>query len=78
MHERDLEFPSAADLAAIEAELPEWERLRVRDYWDAVVSEELGKDAAPEDETRGADLHVLSSDDFEPRRLADSPGDQAA
>lgn len=33
--------PSPAELALIEAELPEWERLAVRDYWDAVVGEEL-------------------------------------
>lgn len=34
--------PSPAELALIEAELPEWERLAVRDYWDAVVAEEIG------------------------------------
>ncbi len=35
--------PSPGDLAAIEgAVLPEWDRLEVRDYWDAVVAEELG------------------------------------
>lgn len=33
--------PSPAELALIEAELPEWERLAVRDYWDAVVAEEI-------------------------------------
>lgn len=39
----DLNFgPSAADLAAIESELPEWDRLAVRDYWETVIAEELG------------------------------------
>lgn len=41
MDEPDLDVPSAADLAAIEAELPEWDRLRVRDHWEAVIAEEL-------------------------------------
>lgn len=47
MHELDLDVPSAADLASIEAELPEWDRLRVRDYWDAVIAEELGAPQPP-------------------------------
>lgn len=33
--------PTAAELAATEAELPEWECLRVQEYWAAVVDEEL-------------------------------------
>lgn len=39
--------PSPAELALIEAELPEWERLAVRDYWDAVVDEEIGEVPLP-------------------------------
>lgn len=35
--------PSPAELALIEAELPEWERLAVRDYWDAVLAEEMAE-----------------------------------
>ncbi len=42
MDDVDPNYPSAAELAAVEAELPEWERLRVRDYWDAVCVEEWG------------------------------------
>lgn len=36
---------TASELAFCEAALPEWDRLHVRDYWDAVVAVELG---APE------------------------------
>lgn len=39
--------PSPAELALIEAELPEWERLAVRDYWDAVVAEEIAEVPVP-------------------------------
>lgn len=33
--------PTNAELAAIESELPEWDRLAVQDYWATVVAEEL-------------------------------------
>lgn len=55
MDDVDPNYPSAAELAAVEAELPEWERLRVRDYWDAVCVEEWGArspHAEPEAPTR--------------------------
>lgn len=39
--------PSAEELTAMEAELPEWDRLRVRDYFDAVIAEELGAQQSP-------------------------------
>jgi hypothetical protein len=39
--------PPAAELADAEVELPEWDRLRVRDYWDAVIAEELGARQSP-------------------------------
>ncbi|MEU6263899.1 hypothetical protein [Saccharopolyspora shandongensis] len=39
--------PSAEELAFCEAELQEWDRLTVRDYWDAVVAEELGAPQSP-------------------------------
>lgn len=39
--------PSAAELAATEAELPEWDRLAVRDHWEAVIAEELGAPQVP-------------------------------
>ena len=60
MEEPDLGVPSPADLAAIEAELPEWDRLRVRDHWDAVVAEELG---APEPPDAHADWSDLDTSD---------------
>lgn len=41
--------PSADELATCEAELEDWERLAVRDYWAAVIAEELG---APEPQAR--------------------------
>ena len=47
MNEPAREVPSAAELAGIEAELPEEDRLRVRDYWEAVISEELGAPERP-------------------------------
>lgn len=58
MYEPDLDVPSAADLASIESELPEWDRLRVRDYWDAVVAEELG---APKPAVARCDWSKLGS-----------------
>lgn len=41
--------PSAADLAESTVELEEWDLLRLRDYLDAVLDEELGtsRPAAP-------------------------------
>lgn len=42
MDHQDAEMPSPAILADCEAALPEWDRLAVRDYWDAVVAAELG------------------------------------
>lgn len=45
MTEHDAHDIPAAELADCVEPLPEWDRLRVRDYWDAVVAEELG---APE------------------------------
>jgi hypothetical protein len=63
MDDRDLDGPNAAELAHCEAELPEWDRLRVRDYWEAVVSEELGEDPVPEEREPTDDFQVLSSDD---------------
>ncbi|MCX2728812.1 hypothetical protein OOZ19_01030 [Saccharopolyspora sp. NFXS83] len=47
MHELDLDVPSAADLASIEAALPEWDRLLVRDHWESVIAEELGAPQRP-------------------------------
>ncbi|GAB2657144.1 hypothetical protein GCM10027271_14620 [Saccharopolyspora gloriosae] len=41
MSPHDYDF-SAIDLAFCEAALPEWDRLHVRDHWEAVVAEELG------------------------------------
>lgn len=41
MEDPELDLP-AADLAGCEVELEEWERLRVRDYWEAVIADELG------------------------------------
>ncbi|GAA4613045.1 hypothetical protein [Saccharopolyspora hordei] len=38
---QDME-PSADELAFCEANLDEWDQLRVRDYWEAVVTAELG------------------------------------
>ncbi|WP_338602653.1 hypothetical protein [Saccharopolyspora sp. SCSIO 74807] len=58
MNEPAREVPTAAELAGIEAELPEEDRLRVRDYWDAVVAEELG---APEPAASPGDWSVLRS-----------------
>ena len=40
-------YPLPAELALVEAELPEWERLAVRDYWDAVVAEEMAEVPVP-------------------------------
>ncbi len=34
--------PSPWDLAMCEADLPEWDQLRIQDYWDALITEELG------------------------------------
>lgn len=42
---------SADALAAAETELPEWDRFRVRDYWDAVVASELGEESVSDVET---------------------------
>jgi hypothetical protein len=68
MDERDLDVPSAAELADCEAELPEWDRLRVRDHWDAVVSEELGEEPVPEEhEPRTTFLRGLGPDISEVR-----------
>lgn len=39
--------PSAEELAMCESELPEWDRLAARDYWDAVIAEELGAPLSP-------------------------------
>lgn len=82
MHDRDLDVPSAAELADCEAELPEWDRLQVRDYWEAVVDEELGESPAPEEhEPRTSALRVLRTDSPEPRPQAeaqDPDDDQAA
>lgn len=67
MHERDLDVPSAAELADCEAELPEWDRIQVRDYWEAVVNEELGEDPTPtEHEPRTTALRVLRTDSAAP------------
>lgn len=38
---------SPADLADCEAQLPEWDSLAVRDYWEAVIEAELGAPLSP-------------------------------
>lgn len=46
MTELDMDgFPQG--LAACESPLEEWDRLSVRDYWEAVISEELGAPERP-------------------------------
>jgi hypothetical protein len=42
-----LDNERAAELAFCEAELEEWDRLEVRDYWGAVIAEELGATQHP-------------------------------
>ncbi|RKT84867.1 hypothetical protein SAMN05421805_10160 [Saccharopolyspora antimicrobica] len=54
MHEEPT--ASAEELAFCEAELPEWERLSVRDYWDAVIAEELGAQVWPASPYAWSDL----------------------
>lgn len=49
MDHLDSDALSPAMLADCEAALSEWERLAVRDYWDAVVAEELAEVPVPVD-----------------------------
>jgi hypothetical protein len=42
MQDPHIDEPSAAELASAVVELPEWDRLRVRDYYQALVAAELG------------------------------------
>lgn len=51
--------PSPAELSDSTVELEEWDRLHVQDYWDAVITEELG---AP-----------LVNDELEPPQATTSP-----
>lgn len=51
---------SADALAAAETELPEWDRLRVRDHWDAVVASELGDEPVSDAEEPERPSNVVS------------------
>lgn len=78
MHDRDLDIPSAAELADCEAELPEWDRLAVCDYWEAVVNEELGEEPTPAEHEPRVALRVFKNDATEQRPESGAHGDEAA
>jgi hypothetical protein len=59
MQDPEIDEPSAAELASAVVALPEWDRLRVRDYYQALVAKELGcrppasQEREPEGRTSG-------------------------